>query len=99
MPTAPKTFRLTPSVGRQEKSRDTVERCKKYRTKAWATIREEVVTRDGMQCQLCGVLCISKGMAHVDHVKAVVDGGTDDEANLRTLCASCHSRRTVSDQR
>jgi 5-methylcytosine-specific restriction endonuclease McrA len=30
----------------------------------------------------------------VDHIVSVVDGGTDDPANLRLLCAPCHYDRT-----
>lgn len=100
MPMSPKAFRLTPKTVRQEKSQATIERCKKYRTKGWATIREQIIVRDGMECQMCHHLCIGigKGEAHVDHIIAVVDGGTDEADNLRTLCQSCHSTRTMSDQ-
>jgi 5-methylcytosine-specific restriction endonuclease McrA len=30
--------------------------------------------------------------AHVDHIVPKRQGGTDEVTNLRTLCASCHSR-------
>ena len=33
--------------------------------------------------------------AHVDHIVPLARGGTNDAANLQTLCASCHSRKTV----
>ena len=32
---------------------------------------------------------------HVAHILPLARGGTDDEENLQTLCASCHSRKTV----
>jgi hypothetical protein len=32
----------------------------------------------------------------VDHIKAVSEGGTDDPANLRLLCAPCHHARTAT---
>ena len=32
---------------------------------------------------------------HVDHIVPLSRGGTHDESNLQTLCASCHSRKTV----
>lgn len=32
---------------------------------------------------------------HVDHIVPLARGGTDDETNLQTLCASCHARKTV----
>lgn len=31
---------------------------------------------------------------HVDHIKPVAEGGTDDPANLRLLCGKCHKRIT-----
>jgi 5-methylcytosine-specific restriction protein A len=46
--------------------------------------------------------CFAEGRGHiparqVDHILAKRDRGTDDDANLRSLCASCHSRRTAID--
>lgn len=32
----------------------------------------------------------------VDHIVSVVQGGTDDPANLRLLCAPCHYERTAT---
>lgn len=40
-------------------------------------------------CSLCG----SSEQLQVDHVIAVVDGGTDDEANLQPLCRPCNRRK------
>jgi len=34
----------------------------------------------------------------VDHISARRAGGSDDHSNLRSLCKSCHSRRTAIDQ-
>lgn len=31
---------------------------------------------------------------HVDHIKPVIEGGTDDPENLRLLCGQCHKRIT-----
>lgn len=51
---------------------------------------------------LC-VLCEAEGRAEaatvIDHIRAVRgpnDSGFYDEANLRSLCKSCHSRKTAS---
>ena len=30
----------------------------------------------------------------VDHIKAEADGGSDDDANLQTLCKRCHEAKT-----
>jgi 5-methylcytosine-specific restriction endonuclease McrA len=35
---------------------------------------------------------------HVDHILAKANGGTDDPANLRVVCASCHALKTIHDQ-
>lgn len=99
MPTAPRRFTLHPKPMQGGKSVAAYARARKYRTKAWEQIRLEILARDGMQCQLCGKLCTGKGEAHVDHIRAVVDGGTDEPQNLRCICASCHSRRTLRDNK
>lgn len=66
-------------------------------SRAWRALRETILLRDLYQCQEhgCGVLCAGKGQAHVDHV----DGDPNNNApeNLRTLCVSCHSRKTASE--
>ncbi|MCO6436913.1 MAG: HNH endonuclease [Phycisphaerae bacterium] len=31
----------------------------------------------------------------VDHIVPLARGGTHNESNLQTLCASCHSKKTV----
>jgi 5-methylcytosine-specific restriction protein A len=95
MPMAPRSFRLHPKPAHSGKSAATIERCKKYRTKGWEQIRTQVLARDGMQCQECQRLCIGKGEAHVDHIVAVVDGGTDEAENLILRCQQCHSRKTA----
>lgn len=101
MPNAPKQFRpshVAKRVG-TGKSPATLERCKRYRTKAWEQLRIEVIARDRMTCQLCGKLAIGPKECHVDHIKPVADGGSDELSNLRVLCAACHSRRTATDQK
>ena len=52
----------------------------------WRRLREQVFRRDGRICWRCG------GYANtVDHVVAVVLGGTHDLANLRPACGHCNS--------
>jgi 5-methylcytosine-specific restriction endonuclease McrA len=50
-------------------------------------------------CALCGEIATT-----VDHIRPIWAGGTDDPANLRSLCADCHrdrhrNRRDVVDPR
>lgn len=47
--------------------------------------RSEVLMRDNHTCQNCGRFGI-----HVDHIKPLRDGGTDELSNLRVLCQSCN---------
>ena len=51
-------------------------------------LRREVFEHDGWACVQCG----STGPLEVDHIIPVKHGGTDDRANLQTLCAY-HNRK------
>jgi len=52
-------------------------------------LRFEVFKRDGFRCCYCGATAQDRPL-HVDHVVAVANGGTDDEANLVTACDACN---------
>lgn len=71
-----------------------------YRSKRWKMVRLEVLERDGWRCQLCGELIDryatprSPMSATVDHVVAVLDGGSwYNTANLRAAHLVCNSTR------
>jgi 5-methylcytosine-specific restriction protein A len=51
--------------------------------------------RASPMCEAEGCTAVAQ---HVDHVVALEHGGTNEDGNLRSLCHSCHSRRTVRDQ-
>ncbi len=53
---------------------------------AYDKLRKEVLLRDGWKCQICG----SRQNLHVHHKQLRSQQGGDDDANLITLCASCH---------
>jgi 5-methylcytosine-specific restriction protein A len=36
-------------------------------------------------------------VTQTDHIVPVSAGGDDDRANLQALCASCHSRKTATE--
>lgn len=55
----------------------------------WRRIRNAVCERDGWRCLWCG----KAGRLEVDHIVPRSQGGTDDPANLRTLCRKCHGKR------
>lgn len=53
---------------------------------AWLTLREAVFERDGWRCVECGA---RRGLdAH--HAQARSAGGSDELANLVSLCRRCH---------
>lgn len=62
-------------------------------------IRFEVFKRDSFKCQYCG-RSAPEVVLHVDHIKPVAEGGTNDIMNLITACAECNlgkGKRKLSD--
>jgi 5-methylcytosine-specific restriction protein A len=72
-----------------------------YLTPKWKATRLQVLRRDRYYCQECGALCLGKkrGMPspQVDHIEDLKDAPNKayDMSNLRTLCMSCHSKKTI----
>ena len=62
-----------------------------YRSAEWRLLRKAALLRDGGHCATPG--CEAKA-SHVDHIVPRKAGGADALPNLRSLCASCHSRVT-----
>ena len=52
-------------------------------------LRVQVLTRDRYRCLMCGVSS-SQARLHVDHIRPVAEGGTDELDNLGTLCDDCN---------
>lgn len=66
------------------------QRCRRGgSTRWWRRTRALVLARDGYVCQINGPCCTGVATT-VDHIRRVVDGGTDDLANLRAACARCN---------
>lgn len=71
----------------------------------WNATRRFVWERDQGRCVLCGVeVPLNRKIvkndvyvyaAEIDHIIEVVDGGTDEPENLRTLCHDCHVAKTT----
>ena len=57
---------------------------------AWLRLKLAIVDRDEHRCLMCGALCPHPGHHDVDHIVPLARGGTNDPANLRTLCRACH---------
>ena len=62
--------------------------------RAWEAIahrvRPYILARDGRRCQLCGT---TEGPMHVDHIRPLAWGGSNDPENLRCLCRPCNLKR------
>ncbi len=58
--------------------------------------RQRILLRDAAQCKRCGFVSLRN---EVDHVIPLEQGGTDDDANLQTLCHECHAEKTAGEQR
>jgi 5-methylcytosine-specific restriction protein A len=69
-----------------------------YRTADWRARRVRILVRDSYTCRACVRVVYGK-KAHVDHIRPLEDGGTDDDANLQVLCESCHGVKTREEQR
>ena len=52
-------------------------------------IRFDVFKRDLFVCQYCGAKA-PEVVLHVDHMKPIIEGGTNDPFNLITSCAGCN---------
>lgn len=49
--------------------------------------RQEILDRDGPACRWCST---TEGPWHIDHILAVIRGGTDDPDNLCVSCVPCN---------
>jgi 5-methylcytosine-specific restriction endonuclease McrA len=58
----------------------------------WSAVRRQVLARDGHTCRRCG----ANTRLEIHHVTPLRVGGSDDPANLATLCGPCHSRETLN---
>lgn len=64
----------------------------------WIKLRKVILARDSYLCQRCLANGRVTPATHVDHILRKAAGGTDDPANLRALCAPCHSRKTIEEK-
>lgn len=59
-------------------------------------VRFEVFKRDSFKCQYCGKSA-PEVILHVDHIKPVAAGGTNDLLNLVTACVDCNSGKGATE--
>lgn len=69
-----------------------------YQTADWRAKRERILIRDAFACRSCSRV-VSGHEANVDHITPLEEGGADNDANLQTLCRSCHGVKTRGEQR
>ena len=68
---------------------------------AWVRATKRILKRDNYLCQECmrqGRLTPLKVRPRdhaVDHITPKARGGTDEDDNLQSLCAPCHSAKTA----
>ncbi|WP_204806303.1 HNH endonuclease [Mycobacterium riyadhense] len=65
---------------------------------AWKRLRNQVLQRDGHQCQIKGPGCLVHA-DQVDHIVPVHLGGTDDPSNAQSCCKPCHDWKTAREAR
>lgn len=63
----------------------------------WLALRFRIFKRDGYRCQLCGRDAQDGIKLEVDHKLARSKGGSDDPANLWTLCFDCNRGKSDDD--
>lgn len=59
-------------------------------------LRWKIYARDSFSCRYCGAKP-PDAILHIDHVKAVVHGGTNEESNLVTACEVCNLSKGAND--
>ena len=55
-----------------------------------ASLRYDILVRDGFRCRICGASAQDGVKLHVDHIIPVSKGGKTEKSNLRTLCERCN---------
>jgi 5-methylcytosine-specific restriction endonuclease McrA len=63
----------------------------KLNREEYKRLRQCVFDRDGWRCQVCG----SSQNLHIHHLRFRSHQGDDNEQNLITVCANCHSSAHV----
>lgn len=60
------------------------------RKKMSASLRYDVLKRDGFKCKICGATADDGAKLHVDHIIPISKGGKTEMDNLQTLCERCN---------
>jgi 5-methylcytosine-specific restriction endonuclease McrA len=90
--------RLEPYKPRRLAASEPTKEVAHYRTSDWKARRVRILVRDAYRCRKCGRVVYGRA-AHVDHIRPLEEGGTDDDENLQVLCESDHGAKTREEQR
>lgn len=63
----------------------------------WERTRRRILARDHGLCQPCLERVVTTQGTEVDHKLSKAEGGTDDDANLQTICRECHRAKTQAE--
>ena len=63
---------------------------------AWRKLREQVLREEPL-CKICLMQGAVTPATDVDHKIPKSMGGTDARTNLQSLCSTCHSRKTATE--
>jgi 5-methylcytosine-specific restriction protein A len=69
-----------------------------YNNRRWRAIRQAQLDAYPL-CRICLEHGQTTIATQVDHILRLKQGGTNANANLQSLCASCHSRKTQAEER
>ena len=66
---------------------------------SWSIFKDRFLKQHGYFCDACKKEGkINSGELHVDHIKAIINGGEEfNKNNLQVLCLSCHYKKTKVD--
>lgn len=68
----------------------------RQRGRKWMTIRARYL-REHPLCVECERKGFARPATQLDHIVALVNGGTDDESNYQGLCDEHHKAKTAKD--
>ena len=87
-----KAFKYDTTLYESNKSQEN-KRNKRKQIKS--SIRAAVIKRDKSTCQMCGATA-PEIQIHIDHIKALANGGTNDIENLQVLCSDCNLGKGIN---
>jgi 5-methylcytosine-specific restriction endonuclease McrA len=60
-------------------------------------VKDRIFARHGGKCAICTRSCSPRLPPASDHIRALINGGSNRESNLQLLCVQCHAGKTKLD--